>query len=73
MGGILTSGTDQTLGLACNTSDDCYRYSWGYTAAATTDAEKKLRCCVHTKLNTNDNYDVALTTAELYGWPRVVY
>ena len=45
----------------------------GQVDAATTDAEKAVRCCMHTYISKNDNYDVALTSAEVYGWPRVVY
>ena len=73
MGGILTSGTDPMFGVACNVSADCYPIWSGYYTAATTDAEKAKRCCMHTKLSKNDNYDVALASAEVYGWPRVVY
>ena len=69
MGGILTSGTNLDYGLSCNTAEDCYGYKNSAGAIATTDAEKLLRCCFHTKVNTIANYPLGKLNAETYGWP----
>ena len=72
MGGILTSGAGRDF-LACVDDNDCWNYKNSAGVTATTEAERKKRCCLRTEITSNSNYPLGATNADLYGWPKVVY
>ena len=70
-GGILASGASRDF-LACVNDNDCHQYKDSAGVTATTDALRKMRCCMRTEITKNDNYPLGYSNSELYGWPKVV-